>query len=185
MLSKSTRLGILARNVSLTKDLKMCLGTTKTNVTKNENASISGLDNEPKEPITKTQVPGPNSKRLIGDLSKMQVRNDFWLRRFKIFFRFSIVCFEKQAGSVNFFADFANSQGNYIADSDGNMLLDIYMQIASLPLGYNHPDIIKVLQNPQNQVKIILMLDLNKFEWIRVTLFKCNFLLINRIKRVF
>jgi 4-aminobutyrate aminotransferase/(S)-3-amino-2-methylpropionate transaminase len=53
---------------------------------------------------------------------------------------------------VNFFADFANSHGNYIADSDGNVLLDIYMQIASLPLGYNHPDVIKCLQDPKNQV---------------------------------
>ncbi len=52
---------------------------------------------------------------------------------------------------MNFFADFANSHGNYISDADGNQLLDIYMQIASLPLGYNHPDIIDVMQNPKNQ----------------------------------
>jgi 4-aminobutyrate aminotransferase/(S)-3-amino-2-methylpropionate transaminase len=73
-------------------------------------------------------VPGPLSQKLIADLGKLQ-----------------------QAGTVNFFADFANSHGNYIADADGNQMLDIYMQIASLPLGYNHPDIVKAFQNPKNQ----------------------------------
>lgn len=53
-----------------------------------------------------------------------------------------------------FFADYEKSFGNYIADSDGNHLLDIYMQIASLPLGYNHPDITKVIQEPKNQVQL-------------------------------
>ena len=51
-----------------------------------------------------------------------------------------------------FFADYEKSQGNYIADADGNMLLDIYMQVASLPIGYNHPVFKRVLQDPQYQV---------------------------------
>ena len=54
-----------------------------------------------------------------------------------------------------FFADYENSVGNYIADADGNKLLDIYMQIASLPIGYNHPDIQKVLLDPKNHVNLI------------------------------
>jgi hypothetical protein len=34
---------------------------------------IIGLDKEPKEPIVKTEIPGPNSKKLIDELGKIQV----------------------------------------------------------------------------------------------------------------
>ena len=47
--------------------------------------------------------------------------------------------------AVQFCADYDKSVGNYIADVDGNMMLDVFMQIASQPLGYNHPAIIKAL----------------------------------------
>lgn len=90
-------------------------------------ANIRGLEKEPKGPSVNSAVPGPISKQLSGELSKIQ-----------------------QAGSVAFFVDYENSHGNYIADTDGNKLLDVYMQIASLPLGYNHPDILKVIQDPKN-----------------------------------
>lgn len=55
---------------------------------------------------------------------------------------------------MNLFTDYDKCTGNYIADADGNMLLDIFMQIASLPLGYNHPSIIRVLKDPKNQVNL-------------------------------
>ena len=37
--------------------------------------------------------------------------------------------------SVTFFVDYEGSAGNYMKDADGNMILDLMMQFASIPLG--------------------------------------------------
>lgn len=57
---------------------------------------------EPSGPIIKTEIPGPQSKKAIEDLHKV---------------------FDTR--SLNMLADYQKSHGNYIADLDGNVLLDV------------------------------------------------------------
>jgi 4-aminobutyrate aminotransferase/(S)-3-amino-2-methylpropionate transaminase len=57
---------------------------------------------EPAGPIVKTAIPGPQSKKAIEDLDKV---------------------FDTR--SLNMLANYQKSFGNYIADPDGNVLLDV------------------------------------------------------------
>ena len=75
---------------------------------------------EPSGPTVKTAIPGPESKKAIVDLDKV---------------------FDTR--SLNMMANYQNSFGNYIADPDGNVLLDVYAQIASIPVGYSNPALLK------------------------------------------
>ncbi|KAF2271724.1 4-aminobutyrate aminotransferas-like protein [Westerdykella ornata] len=87
---------------------------------------------EPKEPIVKTEIPGPESKRAIEKLNKV---------------------FDTRA--LNMMVDYTKSLGNYVADPDGNVLLDVYAQIASIPVGYNNPALRKAATSPQMVSAII------------------------------
>lgn len=57
---------------------------------------------EPKGPTVKTQIPGPEAKKYITELDKV---------------------FETR--SLNMLVDYTKSLGNYVADPDGNVLLDV------------------------------------------------------------
>ena len=66
-----------------------------------------------------------------------------------------VLYFLQQTGAVQFFADYERSQGNYIADADGNVLLDLYCQTSSIFLGYNHPVLKDLLTDDKNLTSII------------------------------
>lgn len=81
---------------------------------------------EPPGPSVSTLVPGPRSLELAREMQSVS-----------------------DARSVQFFHDPHKSFGNYVADADGNYLLDCFGHIASLPLGYNHPNLVRAAQSPE------------------------------------
>ncbi|KAJ4318585.1 4-aminobutyrate transaminase [Neodidymelliopsis sp. IMI 364377] len=87
---------------------------------------------EPSQPIVKTQIPGPESKKAIERLSKVT-----------------------DTRSLNMMANYQHSYGNYIADLDGNVLLDVYAQIASIPVGYNNANLLRAATSPEMASAII------------------------------
>uniref|UniRef100_A0A8C6SAL7 4-aminobutyrate aminotransferase, mitochondrial n=1 Tax=Neogobius melanostomus TaxID=47308 RepID=A0A8C6SAL7_9GOBI len=52
--------------------------------------------------------------------------------------------------AINFFCNYEESRGNYLVDVDGNRMLDVYTQISSIPIGYNHPALHKLMADPNN-----------------------------------
>ncbi|XP_030200587.1 4-aminobutyrate aminotransferase, mitochondrial [Gadus morhua] len=78
-------------------------------------------------PLMKTQVPGPRSKELTKQMGQIQNNT-----------------------AINFFCNYEESRGNFLVDVDGNRMLDVYTQIASIPIGYNHPALLKVVSDPNN-----------------------------------
>ncbi|KAJ1841984.1 hypothetical protein LPJ73_005942, partial [Coemansia sp. RSA 2703] len=66
---------------------------------------------EPREPhVATSEIPGPASTAALKRLATIQ-----------------------DTRAAAFVADYAKSVGNYIVDADGNALLDLYCQIASIP----------------------------------------------------
>lgn len=83
---------------------------------------------EPPEPkVITAKVPGPQCDKLRSELNQLQ-----------------------QAGAIQLFVDFDQSIGNYMVDADGNQFLDMYTQISSVPLGYNHPALIAAVRDAKN-----------------------------------
>ncbi|KAJ2457462.1 4-aminobutyrate transaminase, partial [Coemansia sp. RSA 2424] len=82
---------------------------------------------EPKQPSVVTEeIPGPQSKAALARLGQLQ-----------------------DTRAAVFAGDYQKSVGNYIVDADGNQLLDLYCQIASVPIGYNNAALLKAASSPE------------------------------------
>jgi len=101
----------------------------KTAVLPEESPVIPG---EPIGPHVAGPLPGPNVQRILHDIEPMQ-----------------------DTRTIVSPLDFHASKGNYAVDPDGNIFLDCYCQIASLPLGYNHPEMLKAVASPDAASMII------------------------------
>lgn len=91
-------------------------------------SSLSSIfKSEPGTPnvITST-LPGPKSKQLSEQIGLFQ---------------------ENRAHG--FVVDYDKSIGNWIVDADGNVLLDMFAQIASIAVGYNNPDLLALARTDE------------------------------------
>jgi 4-aminobutyrate aminotransferase/(S)-3-amino-2-methylpropionate transaminase len=69
-------------------------------------------------------IPGPKSTSEIRKMGRLQ-----------------------EEKTLHFAIDIGKCQGNMIVDVDGNVLLDTFCQISSIPLGYNHPAMLDVINS--------------------------------------
>ncbi|RMZ91217.1 hypothetical protein DV736_g1539, partial [Chaetothyriales sp. CBS 134916] len=94
--------------------------------TAGSSASAPFFPDEPTGPTAQTEIPGPNGKAAAAELHKI----------------FDLA-------SVQLVANYQQSHGNYLADLDGNVLLDVFAQIASIAVGYNNPNLVKATSSPE------------------------------------
>ena len=127
-LRASSHLRILARNVfrPITTSTKPAASAAAASVVQQSGTDQPFFPNEPQYPVIRTTIPGPRSKKAIEELDSV---------------------FDTR--SLNMLANYQNSFGNYIADPDGNVLLDVYAQIASIPVGYSNPALLAAATTPE------------------------------------
>lgn len=90
-------------------------------------AKVRFFPDEPSKPIMKNdQLPGPKSQDLSGKMNLWQ-----------------------DARAQQLVADYSNSIGNYLQDADGNKFLDVFAQIASIAIGYNHPELLALARTDE------------------------------------
>ncbi|XP_065898676.1 4-aminobutyrate aminotransferase, mitochondrial-like [Dysidea avara] len=114
------------------------------------------LDGPYTGPRMRTTVPGPKAKEMLQNM------HDIMESRVAV-------------GCINF----EKSQGNYVVDADDNIMLDLFGQISTLPLGYNHPAVVKAATKQENLLYLInrpatpFQPPVNFAEMIRASLLQC------------
>ena len=111
---------VAARRFSVTAASKSAAGCAQPS----SSSSTPDFPGEPSGPCMSTSVPGPKSKALYAAMDSLQ-----------------------EPRTTHFFADYSKSLGNYIVDADGNTMLDVFCQISSMPIGYNHPALLEAARS--------------------------------------
>lgn len=96
--AQALRHSLRTRPLASSFNITRCLAATTTRMA----SSKAFFQGEPDAPVLKTKIPGAQSAKKIAELSEV---------------------FDTRA--VNMMADYPKSVGNYIADPDGNYLLDV------------------------------------------------------------
>ena len=96
-------------------------------VTASKFGSHLDIPGEPSAPsVVVSSFPGPQHQRYVEELSQRTCNL-----------------------AVKFPVDMSKSIGNYIADVDGNVYLDVFMNISSTCMGYNHPDVLAAARSEE------------------------------------
>lgn len=99
---------------------------TRRYATTYSSATTSLFAKEPNQPTIVTSIPGPSSTEVSRQIGLFQ---------------------EERAHA--FVVDYEKSLGSWIVDADGNTLLDMFSQIASIAVGYNHPDLLALARSDE------------------------------------
>ena len=96
---------------------------------------------EPNAPKMLTNYPGPRMKNLLNDL---ELSSQDYL-------------------NTQTFINYEKSKLNYFMDCDNNTYLDLYTNIGSLPLGYNHPSLSLLPENKNFPSEFVNRYDMNNY----------------------
>ncbi|GAA5903431.1 4-aminobutyrate transaminase [Sporobolomyces salmoneus] len=118
---------MLSRASKLARAAPRSLSRAYASETSTSFSSASIFPTEPTSPSVKsTAIPGPKSLEASKSIDSFQDT------------RTHVVV-----------ADYAKSQGNYLVDVDGNEMLDVFSQIASIAIGYNNPELLKLAKTDE------------------------------------
>ncbi|KAE8243272.1 hypothetical protein A4X06_0g6433 [Tilletia controversa] len=119
-----------SRMLSRAKQTSLCVRSLATHAAPSPSIPLktksSFFPSEPTAPSLSTSVPGPRSKELSAEIDTFS-----------------------STLAHTFVVDYEKCDGNYIVDADGNKMLDVFAQIASIGIGYNNPSLMALAKTDE------------------------------------
>ena len=134
-----------ARPVAIPTTLRRCLAVASAETLGDPSAALpskraawaSLLNNEPKKPSVLTEIPGPKvkaAKEAMGKIQDVGPHEKMFLIAGASCKHYGVRNWSKRGTKTR---DYEKSYGNYMVDADGNTFLDVYAQIASIPVRHS------------------------------------------------